>query len=42
MRYLGVVCCVLCAAPTRVCAVTGCDLAIVLFMEKDSAQPTLF
>jgi len=30
------------AAPTRFHALTGCDLTIVLFMEKDSAQPTLF
>jgi len=32
----------LCAAPTRVHAITGCDLTIVLFMEKDSTQPTFF
>jgi len=32
----------LCAAPTRVHALTGCDLTIVLFIEKDSTQPTLF
>jgi len=34
----------LCAAPrpTRVHAITVCDLTIVLFMEKDSTQPTLF
>jgi len=32
----------LCAAPTKVHALTGCDLTIMLFMEKDIAQPTLF
>jgi len=32
----------LCAAPTRFHALTGCDSTIVLFMKKDSAQPTLF
>jgi len=30
------------AAPTRVHALTGCDLTIMFFIEKDSAQPTLF
>jgi len=32
----------LCSSPTKVHALTGCDLTIMLFMEKDSAQPTLF